>query len=70
MPAITSNTLRETIATYTREYVDRQHLEVLAEPLTGHNEINPEENFTITLRATNDPDPRTRRAPIPLVSDS
>lgn len=55
MPVITSNTLRETIATYTREYVDRQNLEVDVQPAAGNVDINPLEFFRIILRATNDP---------------
>jgi hypothetical protein len=56
MTIVSSTTLRDIVATYTQEYVNRQHLEVIVEPLAGQTIISPQERFTITVRATNDPD--------------
>lgn len=51
-PAISSVVLRDTIATYTREYVE---FSSVVEPLPGQDYINLKDEFTIRLTATNDP---------------
>jgi hypothetical protein len=56
MTIVSSITLRDIISTYTQEYVNRELVEVLVEPLEGETVISPGEQFRIIVRATNDPD--------------
>ncbi len=51
-PTINSVVLRDTIAAYTQEYTE---FSSTVEPLPGQQFINPEEEFTLRLTATNDP---------------
>ncbi len=51
-PSISSVVLRDTIAAYTQDYAQWSSV---VEPLPGQQHINPGEEFTIRLTATNDP---------------